>query len=738
MKADSNRKRKPPKEARGAAPATAPPRPKLNWSNLWPWFKGLLPALLLIAMVVATYAPTLNNTYIWDDDSYVTKNLNLRTPAGLWATWFTPLTLPQFYPLVHTTYWLEYQCWELRPLGYHVDNMLLHALGVVLAWRLLLRLQVPFAWLGAALFAVHPVMVESVAWVTERKNVLSMALALAAMLCYLHFSPPEIAAADRPRSRWRILYYSLALLLFIGAMLSKTVVASLPAVLLLIYWWKRGRLGIRDVVPLLPFFAVGITLGLVTAWLERIHVGAEGDEWAFTPADRLLIAGRAAWFYAAKLAWPYPIIFFYPRWEIDDHAVWQYLFPLAGLAAIVGLFLARGRIGRGPLVAALIFCGVLVPALGFFNVYPFRYSFVADHFQHHASLALIALAAAGAGMLDRLLPGGSEPVAAADDNATPEPALGTPRVALRVTISIILVALAAISFRQTYTYYDLDSLYRDIIAKNPGCWAAYSNLGAHMMKTKRAAEGEDLLREAIRLSPKNYLSHSNYGHALLQKGQRDGFVAGQIDEAIEHFETAIRIEPRFAPAYVGMAMALSCDGRNAEARDYLAKAVERRAQYPDALAAMGVLLVKEENWSGAQDYFERALKLKPNLLAAQHGLGLALVNLGKSQEAISPLQNALQLDPDSFEAHYVLGNALFNLRDLHTAIDQYREALRIKPDYLDALSNLGVALGMLGDADGAVDCFERIVQIDPEFNGAQSNLAKARELKSKRPSAGPP
>ena len=736
MKADSKKKRK-QSGVRGAAPAHTPPRASWTWADLGQWLKGLLPAVLLVVLVVVTYAPTLNNTYIWDDDSYVTQNLNLRTPAGLWNTWFNPLTLPQFYPLVHTTFWCEYQAWGLRPLGYHIDNMLLHAVGVLLAWRVLLRLNVPCAWLGAALFAVHPVMVESVAWVTERKNVLSMALALASMLCYLRFAPPEADPAEQPTGRGRYGFYLLALVLFLGALLSKTVVASLPAVLLLIYWWKRGRLGGRYVVPLLPFFAVGVSLGLVTAWLERIHVGAEGDEWAFTPVDRVLIAGRAVWFYATKLAWPHPIIFFYPRWEIDSSAPWQYLFPLAALMALAGLFLARSRIGRGPLVAALIFCGVLMPALGFLNVYPFRYSFVADHFQHHASLALFALAAAGVGMLDDHLSRGGQMPFPADDEAIAQPALSTQRIILRGVIAVTLMALSAISFRQTFTYYDLDSLYLNIIAKNPGCWAAYSNLGAHMMKTKRVGEGEELLREAIKIAPKNYLAHSNYGHALLQKGQRDGFAAGQIDEAIEHFATAMQIEPRFTPAYVGMAMALSYDGRNSEAKDYLAQALERRAEYPEALTAMGVLLVKEEDWSGAKDYFERALHLKSNLVAAQHGLGLALDNLGKPQEAISHLQIALQLDPDSFEAHYVLGNALYKLRDLHTAADQYREALRIKPEYLDALSNLGVVLGMLGDADGAVDCFERIVKIDPDFNGAQSNLAKAREMKKKPQAAAP-
>ena len=198
------------------------------------------------------------------------------------------------------------------------------------------------------------------------------------------------------------------LVLFVGALLSKSVVASLPAVLLVIYWWKRGRIGRREIAPLVPFFVVGAVAGLHTVWLERHDVGAVGPMWSFTPLERVLMAGRAAWFYAAKLAAPHPLMFFYPRWKIDTNDPWQFLFPVAALGMLAGLWLVRGRIGRGPLAAVLIFGGVLVPVSGFFNVYPFRYSFVADHFQYHASLALMApVAAGGALAFDRLSSAGA-------------------------------------------------------------------------------------------------------------------------------------------------------------------------------------------------------------------------------------------------------------------------------------------------------------------------------------------
>ncbi|HVU89370.1 MAG TPA: tetratricopeptide repeat protein [Pirellulales bacterium] len=702
----------------------------------YPWrilLRTPLAGLVLVAMVLATFAPTLRNQYIWDDDSYVTKNLNLRTPEGLYATWFEPFSLPQYYPLVHTTFWLEYQAWKLNPLGYHVDNMLLHAVGVLLAWRVLLRLGVPWAWLAAALFAVHPVVVESVAWITERKNVLSEVLVLASMLCYLRFAPVDEATTSTPSGRWRWLYYGLALVLFAGALLSKTVVASMPAALLVIYWWRRGRIGWREILPLVPFLMAGAGLGMVTAWLERIHVGAEGDDWSFTRAERLLIAGRAVWFYATKLAWPHPIIFFYRRWDIDGHVWWQYLFPAAAMALVVVLWLARKRTGRGPLAAALIFGGVLVPAIGFFNVYPFRFSFVADHFQYHATLALFALAAAGCALLDARLTSLAGTRAQTTGRAAVSPhAL---QLAWRSILGVVLLVLSTISFRQCFTYYDLETLYNDVIKKNPTAWVAYSNLGAHFLRAHRGDEATDLLRRGLEVAPKSAYTHSNYGCVILDKGKRDGFEPGQLEEAIAHFEEAIQLEPRLLSARVSLAEALAEQHRIDEAEKNLSIVLDRQPNNVYALAGMGSLLVTEKRWEDARKCFQRAVDYSPRSASAQHGLGLALVNLGRNQEALSHLHIAAQLNPDSHEIHYVWGNALFNLGDYRTAIDQYDKALEIKEDYLDALSNRGVAFGQLGDADRAIQSFQRLVELDPDFNGAKENLKNAIELKKQQSAA---
>ena len=253
-----------------------------------------------MALVLVSYAPVLRAGFIWDDDGYVTENSTLHSIDGLRRIWFEIGAVPQYYPLVHTSFWIEQHAWGLSATGYHAVNILLHAANAILVWRVLTRLQVPGAWLGAALFAVHPVEVESVAWITERKNVLSLALALSSMLCYWRFAPAESPTTASPRARAG--YYLASWLVFVAALLSKTVVATMPAVLLVICWWKRGRVTWGDVLPLLPFFAVGVALGSITVWTETHVVGAVGEDWALTPIQRLLVAGRALWFYAGKLA----------------------------------------------------------------------------------------------------------------------------------------------------------------------------------------------------------------------------------------------------------------------------------------------------------------------------------------------------------------------------------------------------------------------------------------------------
>ncbi|MGA3017904.1 MAG: hypothetical protein ABSF62_12355, partial [Bryobacteraceae bacterium] len=333
-------------------------------------------ASILCATLVA-YLPALRGGLLWDDSSHVTRP-DLQSLHGLWRIWFDLGATQQYYPLLHSAFWMEHRIWGDAVLGYHLTNVTLHAASACLVVMIVRRLALPGAWLAGLVFALHPVSVEAVAWISEQKSTLSGVFYLASALAYLR--------CDQSRRASR---YWLALGLFVLALLTKTVTATLPGALLVVVWWQRGRIEWkRDLRPLLPWFALGASAGLCTAWVEKTFIGAKGADFTLTLVQRCLLAGRVICFYAGKLLWPRNLTFLYPRWNIDPGEWWQYLFPAGVVALAVGLWLV-GRRHRGPLAGLLIFAGTLFPVLGFLNVYPFRYSYVADHFQYLASLGII-------------------------------------------------------------------------------------------------------------------------------------------------------------------------------------------------------------------------------------------------------------------------------------------------------------------------------------------------------------
>jgi tetratricopeptide (TPR) repeat protein len=632
--------------------------------------KTILWAGLIFLVTLVAYIPAMRGGYIWDDDYYITENSTLRTSDGLRRIWFEPKALPQYYPLVHTTFWLEYHLWQLHPFGYHLVNVLLHAFNAILLLLLLRYLRVPGDWLAALIFALHPVQVESVAWITERKNVLSALFYLSSFLAYLRFydlapdldhtSPSTHGAASEVRARpW--LFYTLSLLLFLCALLSKTVTCSLPAAILLVLWWKRDRICWRDVLPLIPYFVVGAFLGLTTVWLEKHHVGAQGAEWAFSFVDRLLIAGRALWFYASKLVWPQTLTFIYPRWQIDSGLWWQYLFPLAAVAVIFTLWLLRRQLGKGPLVAVLFFTTTLAPALGFFDIYPMRYSFVADHFQYLASMGLIALGAAGVStLLKRLGPGQSK--------------LG---LALCLTV---LVVLGMLNWQQGSIYRDAETLYRDTIAKNPKSWIAYANLGAYLESQ------------------------------------------GNLSEAIAYYAKALEIKPDHAEAHFGMAELFARQGKFEEAVSHYVEALRSRPDFPRPYNSLGTIYAKEGNIDKAIFYFSQALEIRPDYASAHNNLGALLAAQGKLDEAIAHFSAAIRISPDHFKAHNNLGEVLARQGKIDEAMFHLSEALRLQPDYADAHNNLGALLAAQGKLDEAIAHFSAAIRIDPDAVEAHNNM----------------
>ncbi len=467
--------------------------------------------LLLFGLVFAAFSSALPNAWIWDDDDYVTENPVLVAEDGLRKIWTEPASLPQWYPLVHTTFWVERRLWGddvdggPNALGYHLDNVLLHAAGAVLLWLLLLRLGFAGAWFLAAAVFLHPVNVESVAWVTERKNVLSLLFSLGSALVFLSW------AENR-----KIKALLGSVLLFVAALFCKTVVASLPAVLFLLLWFRRRPLPTAVWAPLLAMLALGGWMGWQTAVAEVAHVGAEGAAWDTGIADRCLIAGRALWFYAGKAALPLGLNFIYPRWEIDPADWLAWLAPLAALAWLAATFFGRHRFGRGPLVASLIFGGVLFPALGFLNVFPHRFSYVADHFQHHALPAVVIL-------------------------------LGSVifRFTSRGVCAALLLLLGASSFARGFAYKDEETLWKNVLQGNPQASIAHNNLGLIAHDRGDSEEALAKFRDAVAVGDDNVEAMNNLGQSLLQ--------LGLLEEARPLFEKGIAIQFNYVKLHVNLA-----------------------------------------------------------------------------------------------------------------------------------------------------------------------------------------
>jgi protein O-mannosyl-transferase len=608
-------------------------------------------ALLLLLTVVA-YLPSMRGEFIWDDDGHITKP-ELRSVAGLYRIWFEVGATQQYYPLLHSAFWLEHKLWGEHTLGYHLVNVLQHAIAAMLVYFILVRLKIPGAALAAVIFAVHPIEVESVAWITEQKNTLSAIFYLAAMRVYLEF--------DEHR-RWG--YYAIALALFVLGLLTKTVTATLPAALLVIFWWRRGSINWkRDALPLVPFFALGAVAGVVTARLERTLIGAQGADFEMSFVERGLVAGRAIWFYLGKLVWPANLIFFYPRWKPDPAVWWQWLFPIAAVAMTVFLWSIRQRC-RAPLAAWLYFVGTLFPVLGFLNVFPFIYSFAADHFQYLAGLGVIVPAAAWLTMATKRLPVNM-------------------RWAGQAACAAIAIVLMLSAMHQSEMYGNIVELYRTTIRRNPESWVAYNNLGSYLSFHEREAEGEPLFREAIRLRP-------DYAEALMNLGVRLA-QTGHVEQATDLYKRALASRPDFYEAEVNW----------------------------------GNALIDAKRPQEAIEHYQAAARLDPKATMPQYNLANTLYGLGDARGAVEHYEWSLRLKPDFVEAHYNLGVALAGLGRLPEAADQFKSAIVLRPQYAAAYHNLGVALSKMGRDAEAVEEFRKTLQLDPKYFQAQADLAKA-------------
>jgi len=640
--------------------------------------------LLLVLATLVAYQPAWNGKPIWDDAAHLTYPEH-RSLAGLGRLWTEPGATQQYYPAVYTVFWIEDKLWGHAMLGYHLVNILMHVTAALLLLKILRTLQIPAAGLAAAIFALHPVQVESVAWISELKNTLSGVCYFASALAYLRF--------DRTRDKAA---YATALFLFAAGLLAKTVIATLPAALLVVFWWQRGKLSWRrDVLWLIPFFAVGIVAGLFTSWMERQHVGAQGSEFNFSIVERLLIAGRVVWFYLGKLIWPVDLIFSYPRWRISQAVWWQYLFPATALLLLILLWVLSRRT-RGPLAALLFFIGTLFPALGFFNVYPFKFSFVADHFQYIACCGPIVAASVGIHALFLRL------------KARPLFWQGT-------ICAMLLVALSVLTWRQSRMYIDLETLWRTTIARNPECWLAREGLGAILLEKGQADQAITWFRSSLAIHPESAEGENDLGTALAQKGL--------VDEAIECFQKAVVLRPNFAEAFGNLGEALLQKGKTDEAIAAFEQAVFFRSDLVQFHFNLANALMKKGNVADAILQYQKILELHPADDEAHFRLGVALRQMGQLDAAIAQFQDAVNIRPAFAEAQNDLGFSLIQKGRLDEAITHLRQALETKPSYAEAHYNLGNALLQKGEVDEAITQFQPLLAIQPASAEARRALA---------------
>ncbi len=615
-----------------------------------------------MAAVSAAYSPTFRAGFIWNDSDYVTAP-PLRSVEGLVKIWTQLGVTEQYYPALHSAFWLQHKLWGDAPLGYHLTTVAFHALAGVLLWRVLLRLGVRGAWLGAMLFALHPVCVESVAWIAEQKNTLSLLLYLAAALAYLRHREQPSAAR-----------YAAATALFIVALLTKSVTATLPAALLVVFWWQKGRLVWIDVRPLLPWFIAGVAFGLFSAWVEHAIVGAKGAHFDLSWPARFVLAGRIVWFYLGKLIWPANLIFIYPRWSIDPAVPTAWLYSLAGLALLAIAWIGRKR-SRAPLATLLFFLGSLFPVLGFMNVYGFMFSYVADHWQYLPCIGPLALAGAA---LTRLAEA-CRPVA---------------RSALHAGCGVLLLVYGVLTWRLCEPYRDIETFYRTTLAKNPESWMSHTNLALLLMDSGQTSEAIAHLETAFRLRPGSAEIANNLGVALRKSGQPPA--------AMEWFRIALRLHADHPEAAYNLGISLLAAGDAAQAKTQFERAVNVRPTYAAARNQLGTLLLGERDLAGAQAQFEAALKTEPSFAEAEHNLALTLIARDRRAEAIQHLEAALRHDTARQESRWMLAVMLVTEKRPTEAIRHLRDLLAAQPAHADAHLLLAQLLSEAGDSSGAL------------------------------------
>ena len=614
-----------------------------------------------MAITLAAYAPVVRGGFVWDDYGFFIDNPLIENPHGLHDIWLT--TEPQdYFALTSTMLWAEWQAWEMKPAGYHVVNVLLHAGAAVLLWRVLRRLRIPGAWLGAALFAVHPVATLSAAWITEGKNTLSLALYLLALWAFLDY--------DERGGKGR---YLLSLAVFVLALLAKGSVVVLPFVLLLCSWWQRDRITRKDVARSLPFFALALAMGLVTTWFQWHNAirGTEARPPGEGPASILAASGWVVWFYLFKDLLPAGLTAVYPRWEVDASSLAAWLPLMLLIGGLTWLWMRRKSWGRAPLFAAAYFLIGLLPVLGFIKMSFMPLSLVSDHFQYLAMIGIMALAG---GVLARV-------VAARGWRAH----LGVAAAACCVAV------LACAAWDRARLCGNEVRFWRDNLNKNPTCWFAWNNLATSYERAGRYVDAIEPAKEAIRLKPGIGFCWSTLGSAYAGLGQYDRAITCYAKGIETHPIEPGRIYNNWAAAYVHI-------GRDDLAVGYFDKAISERPKHGTAYSNRGDAYAHLGKSDMAIQDYTKAIELKPRFPEAYLNRGRVFADAGRLDEALSDYGRAIELRPDSpdfADPYYYRAVVYYEKKEYSRAladIEKFRK-LGGKPS-LQFLKDLNKAAGL--------------------------------------------
>ena len=670
--------------------------------------KFIIGARVILILTLLVYIPAITAGFIWDDDKFLTENPLIKASNGLYRFWFTT-EAPDYFPLTSTSLWIEWRLWGMNASGYHVVNILLHIVSSFLIWLVLERLKIPGAWLAALIFAVHPVNVESVAWITERKNTLPMVFYLLSILLYLKFESSE----DNR-------FYKLSLGVFLLALLAKTSVVMLPVVLLMCAWWQRGKISRKDVFRSIPFFALSGILSFVTVWFQYNRAIRMDIVRADDFLSRLTIAGKAVWFYLYKAVLPYQLSFVYPRWKTGVSGMISYI-PLLLLAGLMILFwYYRKGWGRPFLFGLGYFVVTLFPVLGFFDIYFMRFSLVADHWQYFSIISVIALMV---GLIS---------------HAAQKDRFRRPAIALGV---IAVCLFSFLTWSQAKIYKDQETLWEDTLIKNPTSKLALNNIGAIRKQQGKYDEAAKHFSAALRTNPDDSEAHYNMGVVLEAQGKLEEAAKhysealktrpndaeihtilgeirkqqGKLDEAVRHYSQVLKIKPSDIQTLMTVGMLLGQQGKTAEAITQFSEVLKINPDNAVAHFNTGLALAQQGKFEEAVKSYSQAVKIRPDYVEAHYNLGITLARQGNTPKAIEHFSEVIRIDPNNEKAHYSLGIAQRTLGDTEKAVRHFSEAVRIKPDYLKAQYSLGAMLEQQGKLDDALLHYAEVLRIAPDF-----------------------